>query len=280
MPLNSNCVGHVTEPVIHRYDWKDVVLYALGIGATLQELDFLYEARGPLVYPSYAVIGAFEAARAAFEVVGGNPLGIVHHGQKISVGAPLKSSGVLSSRAKVAGIYDLKRMAMVIIATETRDDSEQLVCESEFSIIFRLDGNFGGQAPPRRPKHKPPDRDADYCVEQTSSREQAALYRLCGDDNPLHIDPDIALSVGFDRPILHGLCTFGFVCRAVMQATAGNDPSRLKVLAGEFRKPVWPGDTLVTQIWKEPEQLILRATTREHPGDIAFGSAYAVVASQ
>ncbi len=275
MALNPQCVGTVTEPVVHRYEWRDVVLYALGIGATLEELDFLYEARGPLVYPSYAVIPAFEAARAAYGLVGGNALGIVHHGQKITLAAPLKSSGTLVSRARVAGVYDLKRMAMVIIATETRDRSEQVVCETEFSIIFRLDGNFGGEAPPRRPKYKPPDREPDHSVEQAIGREQAALYRLCGDDNPLHIDPEVALSVGFDRPILHGLCTFGYVCRAVLRATAGNDPSRLKALGGEFRKPVWPGDTLVTQIWKLPDQLVLRASTREHPGDIAFGSAYA-----
>jgi acyl dehydratase len=280
MALDPQCVGFISEPVVHRYSWKDAVLYALGIGATLGELDFLYEARGPRVFPSYAVIPAFEAARAAFQVVRGNPLGIVHHGQKISLARPLKSSGTLTSRARVAGVYDLKRMAMAIIATETRDESEQVVCESEFSVIFRLDGNFGGEAPPRRPKHKPPDREPDFCVEQTSSREQAALYRLCGDDNPLHIDPAVAASVGFDRPILHGLCTFGFVCRAVLQATDGNDPSRLKVLAGEFRKPVWPGDTLLTQIWKEPDRLILRTTTREHPGDIAFGSAWAELADQ
>lgn len=277
MALRPDSVGFVTEPVVHRYGWKDVVLYALSIGATLDELDFLYEARGPLVYPCYAVIPAFEAARAAFEVVGGNPLGIVHHGQKVALHRPLTSSGTLFSRAKVAGVYDLKRMAMVGIATETRDDSEELICQTEFSIIFRLDGNFGGEAPPRRPKYKPPDRAPDFRVEQPSSREQAALYRLCGDDNPLHIDPDVATSVGFDRPILHGLCTFGFVCRAVLQAAVGNDPSRLKVLAGEFRKPVWPGDTLATEIWKEPDRLILRASTRERPGDIAFGSAYAEV---
>lgn len=275
MGLNREAVGYKTEEFVHEYKWQDVVLYALGIGAKRTEIDFLYESRGPLVYPSYAVIPAYQASFAAWDVIGGNPLGIVHHAQKIVLHKPFEGSGKLVSVAEVAGIYDLKRMAQVIIAVKTRDQSGELVSEAEFSIIFRFDGNFGGDAPPKRISNKPPKREPDFIVKEKTSTEQAALYRLCGDYNPLHIDPDIASASGFDRPILHGLCTYGFVCRAVLREASKSDPSKLKVLSGEFRKPAWPGETLVTHGWYEENKLYLRASTEERPHEYVFQNAYA-----
>jgi acyl dehydratase len=280
MGLNPDSVGRVTKEVIHEYDWKDVVLYALGIGAKRDDLDFLYEKRGPLVYPTYAVVPAYQASRAAFELVGGNPLGIVHHAQKITLNMPFKSSGRLRSVGRVAGIYDLKRMAMARVATETRDEQGKLVCETEFSIIYRLDGNFGGEMAPRRVSLKPPKREPDFVVREKTTEEQATLYRLSGDDNPLHIDPDVAGSVGFGTPILHGLCTFGYVGRAVLRAAAANDPRKLKTLSGEFRKPVWPGDTLITEGWSESGRILLRTHTAERPNEFAFQNGYAELIPQ
>ncbi len=277
MALNPTAVGQRTRETVHEYQWRDVVLYALGIGAKGGDLDFVYESRGPKVYPSYAVVPAFEANVAALHAVGGNPLGIVHHAQKIALHRPFEPSGKLTSVARVAGIYDLRRMAQAVVTTETRDRNGELVCEAEFSIIYRLDGNFGGETPPKRASFKPPKREPDFVVEDETSPEQAALYRLSGDHNPLHIDPDIASAAGFTKPILHGLCTYGFVCRAVLGAVGGNDPSRLKVLCGEFRKPVWPGDTLVTRGWMESDKVVLRASTKERPEEYALHNAYAVV---
>ena len=105
--------------------------------------------------------------------------------------------------------------------------------------------------------------------------EQAILYRLSGDLNPLHIDPDTAEQAGFGRPILHGLCTYGIVGRALLRKAAGGDPARFKMLSGHFRKPVWPGDTLVTQGWHDDGKWLLRAYTLERPNEYVFGNAYA-----
>ncbi|MBN1653637.1 MAG: MaoC family protein [Deltaproteobacteria bacterium] len=277
MALNREAVGYKTKSMIHEYRWQDAVLYALGIGAKRDELDFLYESRGPLVYPSYAVIPAYLASFAAWDVVGGNPMGIVHHAQKIALHKPFEGSGKLVSVGEVAGIYDLKRMAQAVIAVTTRDHAGELVSQAEFSIIFRFDGNFGGEAPPKRESYKPPKRDPDFVFKEKTSPEQAALYRLSGDYNPLHIDPDIASASGFNQPILHGLCTFGFVCRAVLRGFAGNDPAKLKALSGEFRKPVWPGETLVTHAWQEDGKIVLRTSTEERPEEYVFQNAYALL---
>jgi acyl dehydratase len=275
MGINREAVGYKTGEIVHEYRWQDAVLYALGIGAKRTEIDFLYESRGPLVYPSYAVIPAYQASFAAWDVIGGNPLGIVHHAQKIVLHKPFEGSGKLVSVGEVAGIYDLKRMAQVIIAVETRDRTGELVSEAEFSIIFRFDGNFGGELPPKRASNKPPKREPDFIVKEKTSTEQAALYRLSGDYNPLHIDPDIASASGFNQPILHGLCTYGFICRVVLREAAEFDPSRLRVLSGEFRKPVWPGETLVTHGWYEENKLYLRTSTEERPQEYVFQNAYA-----
>jgi acyl dehydratase len=277
MGLNREAVGHKTEAFVHEYRWQDVVLYALGIGAKRDELDFLYEARGPLVYPSYAVVPAYRASYAAWDIIGGNPLGIVHHAQKIVLHKPFEGSGKLTNVAEVVGVYDLKRMAQAVIAVKTQNDRDELVCEAEFSVIFRFDGNFDGEAPPRRTINRPPKRAPDFVVKEKTSLEQAALYRLSGDYNPLHIDPDIATATGFNQPILHGLCTYGFVCRAVLQQVAHRDPAKLKVLSGEFRKPVWPGETLVTCGWREEGRIFLRASTEERPEEYCFQNAYAEI---
>lgn len=279
MGLNKQALGFVTEEISHPYKWEDVALYALSIGAKREDLDFIYESRGPLVYPSYAVIPAYKASFAAWKVIGGNPLGIVHHAQRLTIHKTFEGSGKLFSQAKVVGVYDLKRMARAVIEVTTRDESGNSICDTEFSIIFRLDGNFGGNPPPRRVSNKPPSRDPDFILEEHTTQEQAALYRLNGDLNPLHIDPSVAQAAGFDTPILHGLCTYGFTCRAILREVANNDPSKLKVLYGEFRQPVWPGETLVIHGWKEAERLFIRVSTKERPDQYAFQNAYAELTS-
>jgi acyl dehydratase len=277
MGLNPDAVGYKTDPVVHQYRWQDAVLYALGIGASADDLDFLYEERGPKLYPSYAVVPAYQALFHAWQKVGGDLLGMVHHGQKITLFKPFAGEGSLTSVAKVVGVYDLRRMAQVVIATESRDQTGELVSETECSIIFRFDGNFGGEMPPRRHAHHPPKRKPDFEIAQKVSPEQAILYRLNGDHNPLHIDPAVATAAGFAKPILHGLCTYGFACRALLKEVLGNDPAKLKSLAVEFRKPVWPGDTLVTEGWQEPGEIVLRAYSRERPGDYVLQNAFATV---
>ncbi|RLB51913.1 MAG: MaoC family protein [Deltaproteobacteria bacterium] len=277
MALNPEAEGHTTKELIHEYDWRDVALYALSVGAKRSELDYLYEKRGPMVLPTYAVVPAFFVNELVFDIVGGDLLGVVHGGQGIRLHKPFAPKGKLKTIGKVAGIYDLKRMATSVITTETRDEDGDLVCETEWNIIYRLDGGFGGKPPPRTPKVRPPERDPDFVVEEKTSEEQALLYRLSGDLNPLHADPAIGEKAGFGHPILHGLCTYGYACRAVINSVCEGDASRMKAFNGQFRKPVWPGDTIITEGWNENGKVIVRSSCKERPGEYGFTNAWAEV---
>jgi len=282
MALNRDALGFTTEPLLHEYRWQDIVLYNLAIGARRDhELPLLFEGadkQGPLVFPTYAVIPAWPAMLKLFDAVGGDMLGIVHGAQSVTIHRPFAPAGRVFTTGRVAGVYDLKRLAQTTFVSETRDEAGQLLCETSWDIIFRLDGGFGGEKPPKAEKVRPPERDADFVVEESTSTEQALLYRLNGDHNPLHADPAIGEKAGFGQPILHGLCTFGHVARHVVNAACGGDPSRLRSLEGQFRKPVWPGDTLVTRGWQEGDHLVIEMRTRERPDDAPFSNARAVIA--
>jgi len=278
MALNPEAVGKKTPELIHDYKWQDVALYALGIGAKRKELDFLYEGRGPKVYPTYAVVPTLAALARLLSEVGGNMLGVVHGGQSIRLHRPFDPNGKLTTVGRVAGVYDLKRMAQASFATETHDSGGNLVAETDWSIIFRMDGGFGGHPPPSSDRVSTPDRPADFTVEDRTTEEQALLYRLNGDLNPLHADPQIGEMAGFGQPILHGLCTYGYVCRAVVHNVCGGDPSALKSFSGQFRKPVFPGDTIITEGWRDGDRVILRASTKERPSEHVFTNASAQIA--
>ena len=277
MALRTDVVGDETEALVHSLTWKDAVLYALGVGATRDELDFLYEGRGPKVLPTYAVIPAFAAMDELFDKTGGDLLGVVHGAQKITLHRPFTAGERLFTTGKVEGIYDMKRMGQAIFTTETKDGSGALVCETEWLILFRNDGGFGGERPPPSFRNRKPDREPDFEVTEKTSDEQALLYRLSGDLNPLHADPAIGEKAGFGLPILHGLCTYGYVGRAVLNEVCGGDPAKLKELRGQFRKPVWPGETLITRGWREGDEVILRVSTKERPDEDCFTNASAKV---
>ncbi len=277
MALNLSAVGHKTPELLHTYKWQDVALYALGLGATLDELEFLYEKHGPKVLPTYAVVPTFPVCGKLFEAVGGDLKGVVHGAQRIKLHKNFKPEGTLKTVGEVTAVYDLKRMAETIFSTQTFDEEGDLVCETEWSILYRFDGGFDGPRPPKRERVKAPAVDPDFEFVQPTAPEQAALYRLSGDLNPLHIDPELATEVGFDRPILHGLCTYGIVGRALVQRAAAGEPSRVKELYGQFRRPVWPGDTIVVKGWNEEERLIVNASTKERPEENAFANAYAKI---
>lgn len=281
MALHIDATGKRTAPIEMTYRWQDVALYALGIGAKAAELDFLYEKRGPKVFPTFAVIPAFEANRELFDVVGGDLSGVVHGSQKIVLHRPFAPEGKLVTVGIVEGIHDLKRMAQSTVRTETRDESGELVCETEWTIMYLKDGGFGGEPPPKSPKIRPPERAPDWVVEDPTSPEQALLYRLSGDHNPLHADPaaaELAAKVTEGRPILHGLCTYGYVGRAILQMECGSDPSRLRALYGRFSRPIWPGETIVTEGWREDGRVVVRAAAKERPNDHVFTNAYAELA--
>ncbi len=247
MSLNPSSVGLETPETEFDYDYRDVVLYALGIGATADELDYLYEGRGPKVYPTFAVVPAYAPMWTLLGQLGGNFNTMVHGAQTVTMLRPIPPSGKFVTRARVAGVYDMKRLAQVVCTTESAIGGEP-ICRTEWQFLFRDEGGFGGPHPPKSLAKRANDGDAPiFDFEQRVSPEQALLYRLSGDTNPLHADPEFARSVGFERGvILHGLATFGFIARAIVKKACDGDASRLRSLTAAFRKPVFPGESLRT----------------------------------
>lgn len=247
MPLDPSTVQWKSKEHTLSYDWRTLATYALGVGAKTEELAFLYENTpgGMQVLPSFAVIPAHDAVLECLVKTGGDLAMVVHGGQVVRAHRTIPSEGKLDTTAKIRAIYDLKKFAQVIVDTQTTQKGD-VVYETTWSIIFRGAGGFSGPRPPAEPGPSiPKDTTPSFQREEATTREQALLYRISGDTNPLHADPEFAAKVGFERgPILHGLATFGFLTRAVVQGPCGGDPSRLKRIAAQFRKPVWPGDTL------------------------------------
>ena len=280
MPLELSVVGKPQEAVTHTYTWKDTVLYALGIGAKKDELDFLYEGRGPKVYPSFAVVPSFSAMFQALLGCQGNLAMVVHGGEKVVVHKPFAAAGTVKTVATVRGIYDMRKFANVVVEMETKDEKGELVCTTSAKILFRGEGGFGGDPAPKEPSEiaVPKDRSADFRVEEATTAEQALLYRLSGDVNPLHADPDFATMAGFAQgPILHGLCTYGYMVRHVAKAVCGGDATKITGFEAQFRKPVWPGDTLVTEGWKlAPGKVALTVGVKDKP-DAVITNAWATV---
>jgi acyl dehydratase len=257
---------------------KDAALYALGVGAKREELDYLFEGRGPKVLPSFAVVPKFRPMLDLLSKSGGDLAMLVHSGERVRIHAPLVPRGRLATTATIRAFYDMRRFAQVLIDTRTEDASGNLLAETTSTMLFRDQGGFGGGPPPKetptvdRPRDTPPT----FSVEETTSHEQALLYRLSGDSNPLHADPDFARRVGFEQgPILHGLCTFGFMVRHVARALCGGDATRVRAFEAQFRRPVWPGDTLVTEGWLvSPGAVALRVKVRERD-EVVITSAWA-----
>lgn len=281
MGLNPDAKGKKTDPIEHTYTWRDVALYNLGIGARAEELDYVYEKRGPTVFPTFSVVPGFEACKQLFDVIGGDMGGVVHGSQKITLHRPFASEGTLSTVGEVAGVFDLRRMAQSVITTETRDEAGELICETEWTIMYLKDGGYGGEAPPRSLKVRPPEREPDWVEEASTTPEQAAIYRLGSFDlNPLHVDPEaakLAEKVTQGRPILHGLCTYGYIARAIVKHEADGNASKLKTFYGRFSKPIWPGETIRTEGWREDERIVIRAATAERPTEHIFTNSYAVL---
>jgi acyl dehydratase len=278
MALDLSLVGKESAPSTFTYGWKDVTLYALGIGAKKDELDYLYEGRGPKVIPSFAVVPMFQPMFELVAKTGGDLTMVVHGSQRVRLHAVLPSSGTLTTVAKIRGMYDLRRLAVVLVDTETKDESGKLLFDATSQIIFRGAGGFGGETPPREEKvaEVPKGVPADFRIEEATLPEQALLYRLSGDVNPLHADPEFATKVGFTQgPLLHGLCTYGHMVRHVAKGGCGGDATRISGFEGKFSKPVWPGDTLVTEGWNvAPGKIALQVSVKER-SEIVMNGAWA-----
>jgi acyl dehydratase len=268
MAVDPKSVGAESSVTTLRYDWKTLVLYALGIGATRDELDYLYEARGPKVFPTFGVVPGYAVLGELLARSGGSLANLVHGAQSVTVHAPLPPSGELSTRGVISGVYDLKRMTQLTLTTSTSLEG-RLIYECEWSLLVLGEGGFDGPRPPKSPVPRIPSGTQPlFKVDERVPPEQALLYRLSGDLNPLHADPAFAEQLGFTKgPILHGLATYGYAARALIKSALGGDASRLVTFHGQFRKPFWPGDVLTTEGFEVEGKYALRSSSST-PDDV------------
>ena len=278
MAIDPESLGYEAPPIEFNYSWHDTVLYALGVGASADdELDYLYEGRGPKVLPTFSTIPTFAVFDALVDRLGCDRRGMVHHSQQTELLAPLRPNGQLRVMGRISGLYDLKRLAMSVFAIEAFDENDTLIIRGEVTLILRNDGSFGGARPPKTERVALPDRKPDFEFSEKLAPTQALLYRLNGDYNPLHADPQFASDAGFDKPILHGLCTYGYAGRALLRGPCGGDPNRLATFRGQFSNPVFPGETLMVRSWEEGGRVVLGASTAERPDQLCLSNAYAVL---
>jgi acyl dehydratase len=268
----ADAAGTEIPPMEFEYTERDTMLYALGVGAT--ELDFVYE-RNLKALPTFAVIPAFPAMTGMTSGIEINLVMVLHGEQSFRIHSTIPTKGKLTTKGTVASVYDKGKGALLHVATETVDESGKLIFENTSGVFVRGAGGFGGERGPEA-GNNPPERAPDKTVEMQTLPIQAMIYRLSGDRNPLHIDPDFAKMAGYDRPILHGLCTFGHVGRAVLREYCGNDPSRFGGLSVRFSGVVYPGDTIITEMWDAGDgKVIVQAKTQE--GRVVISNAAAEV---
>jgi acyl dehydratase len=254
MPLNPDAVGTTSEPVEISWTSKDALLYAVGVGAGVDELAFTTENTSGVpqqALPTFpVVIGAGRSMGAMASIGTFNPALLVHGQQSVTLHRELPVEGTATAVSKVAAMYDKGKAAVVVIEnTATLPDGSPLYATT-MSAFIRGEGGWGGDRGPSGPQNVPPDRAADHVVTYQTSRDQALVYRLSGDRNPLHSDPAFAKMGGFDAPILHGLCTYGFTGRALLHSLCGSESSRFRHVEGRFSAPVIPGEELTVSIWE------------------------------
>ncbi len=278
MPIDLSYVGKKLSPTTHTYTERDVMLYALGVGCGREELQFVYE-RDLKVLPTFAVIPAFPAMMNLGGAMQVNPAMVLHGEQRVELHAPIPTSGTITTTPTITAVYDKGKAAVVVVETESVDQRGTLLFRNRSAIFVRGEGGFGGDRGPSGAVNVPPDRQPDRTVAMKTLPQQALIYRLSGDLNPLHADPDFARMAGFDTPILHGLCTYGHAGRAVLQSYCDNDPARLRSFEVRFAGVVYPGETIVTDMWQtSPTTIVLTAKTAER-GELVLASAAAEIAS-
>jgi acyl dehydratase len=265
MAIDLGSVGHRVGPFAKRYAWQDVALYALALGAGTEDLGFVLDQPAPKVLPTYGVIPAFEPVFEAARATGGDLVQLLHTAQRTELVKAFPAQGELRTSAQIRGIWDMKIGALLIVDTETEVDGS-LACRTSWQMLLRGAGGFGGERPPAGLRTRPPkDQPAHFEVEVPTSRNQALLYRLTGDINPIHSHPEVAALAGFERPILHGLCSYGIAGRMALKHFAGDDPTRFKALETKFSKVVMPGDTLIVRGYalEQPGQAAITVTVKE-----------------
>ncbi|MFZ4719796.1 MAG: MaoC/PaaZ C-terminal domain-containing protein [Ilumatobacteraceae bacterium] len=258
MALDPTSVGSVGDVRTMRWTSKDALLYAVGIGAGQDDLQFTTENTKDVqqvVFPTFAVVagsGTQSPGASAMSKIGSFNFALLVHGsQAITLHRPIPVEAEATVQDKVVAMYDKTKAAVVVMENEVKLASGEPLWTTRSSVFIRGEGGWGGDRGPSGPQNEPPaDTTADHEVTLQTSPDQAFVYRLSGDRNPLHTDPSFAAIGGFDRPILHGLCTYGFTGRALLRELCGNDVTKFHHIEGRFSSPVMPGDALTVRIWR------------------------------
>jgi len=252
MAMDLSCIGKKHEPVITPYTWKDLAIYSLGIGATREELQYIYE-KGMKVFPTWGFQPASDVRlmNEDLEPKGAHAAGMLSMENELTIFRPIPLEGKLCTTAWISHIYDRGKEhgALIVDEMDTTDAEGTLLFHNRHVMYAGLDGGFGGEQPPYQ-KTVYPDRDPDHEIKDFIGESQNYLYRLNGDFEKVHCDPDVAKAVGFKRPIMHGLCTAGFAARACVNTLFGSTPEAMTRIRVSYKKPVYPGTEIVTKIWE------------------------------
>jgi acyl dehydratase len=252
------------------YGAKDCILYALGVGLGLNpvsehELPFVYE-KNLKALPTQASVLGYPGFWARDLDTGIDWVKVVNGEHSVMLHRPVTGSGTVTSKTRVLDVVDKGVGKGAIVYSErtlTDKASGKLICTIVQTMFCRGDGGFGGPLRPQRPAHKLPERMHDLVCDLPTRPEAALIFRLSADPNPLHADPAVANAAGFPKPILHGLATFGIAGHAVLKSMCGYDPARLKSIAGRFSAPVFPGETIRTELWRDGDVVSFRAKVVE-----------------
>jgi len=265
-------------PTVREVSWteRDVILYHLGLGAGVDSLDpaelrWVYE-KDLAVLPTFAMIAGQGVSAGPVRPAGMNLPGIdidlrkiLHSGQSLTLHAPIPAAGTATISQRISDVWDKGKAAVIVLETTGSDADGQALWTQSMQIWARGEGGFGGEAGPDAVATVP-ERDADKVLVSPTSTQQALVYRLSGDLNPLHADPAFAKTAGFDRPILHGLASYGVVCKAVVDGILDGDPARVRSFSVRFAGSLYPGETIETSVWRDGDTLTLLATCPERDG--------------
>jgi acyl dehydratase len=282
MPIDpEKALGAEVAGGTSTWDQDKVILYHLAVGAGVpatdpKELEYTYE-KNLKVLPSFAVIPVFGSMGAITQIPGldFNLAMLLHGEQDLEVYKVIPTQAKVSNSGRVAALYDKGKAAVAVVETTTKDESGETLFVNRSAMFLRGEGGFGGDPGPKA-GNLPPERKPDLVAESPTLPQQALIYRLCGDKNPLHADPEFAKLGGFDAPILHGLCFYGMVCKAVVDHALGGDTTKLARYQVRFAGVVFPGETIVTSMWRENDSILIQATTKERGTPVITNAAVTV----
>ncbi|PCI48442.1 MAG: enoyl-CoA hydratase [Moraxellaceae bacterium] len=261
MSIDPSKVGLEGEPRDRAWDSKDCLLYAVGVGCGTDELEFATE-KDQKVLPTFAVV--IGGGGVPLNKIGDFNFAMLVHGeQAIYFEKPIPTDGIITSQGKIVEIWDKGSGAVIVTESNSIDKKTgELIFKTRSSVFLRGEGGFGGDRGPKAEKFDP-GRAPDKQITYKTREDQALTYRLSGDRNPLHSDPEFAKRGGFDRPILHGLCTYGFTGRALLNSYCKGQPEKFKAIEGRFSKPVMPGDELTISMWQEGNNVLFQTKTQD-----------------